>query len=291
LPNSITTPLSGNIAYRNAGIIKAIGPHGENIAVGKIEYEHFDDESFQYIISPFWDIVGGLPSSLFGGIPGINMDKRKKSYYRANYVPVFISERTPSKNREDLWELLESVGLDYYDQLEWLIRTPMRAANDNLMVERMRDTKEIFEYTRLNNGIHRLQYDDEVVVESLRDFGQTSGSFAINFAKVLTAGADIRVLSENKLYSAAERTILIPLVIEQFYIATRERKQLHDQGIQYAKHSGKYKGRPKAKVDEQKFRDAYLKFKTKQINILEAMRLAEVHSRSTFYRRVGELAL
>jgi hypothetical protein len=56
-----------------------------------------------------------------------------------NYVPVFITERTPGPSREDLWELLESVGLDYYDRLEWLIRTDLRAAIDNLIVERAID--------------------------------------------------------------------------------------------------------------------------------------------------------
>ena len=86
-----------------------------------------------------------MPANVFAGIPGIKMEKRLSSYYRVNYEPVFITERTPSKNREDLWELLESVGLDYYDRLEWLIRTPMRAANDNLIVERMRETKEFID--------------------------------------------------------------------------------------------------------------------------------------------------
>ena len=38
-----------------------------------------------------------------------------------------------------MWELLESVGLDYYDRLEWLIRTDLRAAIDNLIVERAID--------------------------------------------------------------------------------------------------------------------------------------------------------
>lgn len=31
------------------------------------------------------------------------------------------------------------VGLDYYDRLEWLIRTDLRAAIDNLIVERAID--------------------------------------------------------------------------------------------------------------------------------------------------------
>lgn len=40
-------------------------------------------------------------------------------------------------SREDLWELMERVGLEYYDRFEWLIRTDLRAAIDNLIVERI----------------------------------------------------------------------------------------------------------------------------------------------------------
>lgn len=72
------------------------------------------------------------------------MDLRLERYYRVNYIPTFIAERTPSKNREDLWELLDSVGLDYYDRFEWLLRTTMRSANDNLIVERKRESQTAY---------------------------------------------------------------------------------------------------------------------------------------------------
>ncbi|MBQ7915981.1 MAG: hypothetical protein IJ315_04250 [Firmicutes bacterium] len=134
--NKITTPLVGEPSYINSGIIKAVMKNGDKISVAQIDYQEFDEENFQYVISPYWDIVDGLPASVFQGIPGINMDLRLKDYYRVNYIPTFISERTPSENREDLWELLRSVGLDYYDRFEWLLRTNMRSANDNLIVER-----------------------------------------------------------------------------------------------------------------------------------------------------------
>ena len=93
-------------------------------------------KNFNYIISPLWDIIDVLSPKVFQGIPGIDMELRLEHYYRVNYVPVFITERTPGESREDLWELLESVGLDYYDRLEWLIRTNLRAAIDNLIVEK-----------------------------------------------------------------------------------------------------------------------------------------------------------
>lgn len=59
------------------------------------------------------------------------------------------AERNPGSNRVDLWELLDSVNLTYYDRLEWLIRTDLRAAVDNLIVERARDEKHCNFYRRI----------------------------------------------------------------------------------------------------------------------------------------------
>jgi hypothetical protein len=285
--SEITTPLTGKISYRNAGIIKVVCQSGEKISVGKIEYEHFDDESYQYIISLFWDIIDGLPSNVFAGIPGIKMEKHLTSYYRVNYEPVFITERTPSENREDLWELLGSVGLDYYDRLEWLIRTPMRAANDNLIVERMRKDKEVFIYNHSNKNISSLQYGDEVVVDSMQDFGSTPSSLSRTLANILFAGVNINVKTKEKIYSNVERSVLIPVVIAEFYAVMRERKSLQKKGISSARSEEKYKGRAKIKVDKSKFEKALKKFKTKQITIEEAMSLSGISSRSTFYRRIN----
>ena len=47
---------------------------GEKISVAQIDYQEFDEENFQYTITPYWEIIDGLPASVFQGIPGINMD-------------------------------------------------------------------------------------------------------------------------------------------------------------------------------------------------------------------------
>ena len=145
--NRITTPLAGTPSYISLGIIKAVMKSGEKVSVAQIDYQEFDEENFQYVISPYWEIIDGLPASVFQGIPGIDMDLRLQHYYRVNYIPTFIAERTPSENREDLWELLESVGLDYYDRFEWLLRTKLRSSNDNLIVDRRRPNQVVEEYT------------------------------------------------------------------------------------------------------------------------------------------------
>lgn len=153
--NEITTPLVGKPTFTSSGIIKAVSECGEKISVGRIDYQEFGDEDYQYVISPYWDIVDALTPDIFQGIPGIDMDLRLSSYYRVNYTPVFITERTPSENREDLWELLESVGLNYYDRFEWLLRTPLRCANDNLIVERYRPEPRTIEYRKMKQYGYR----------------------------------------------------------------------------------------------------------------------------------------
>jgi len=76
--NSTTTPLAGKPTYVNSGIIKAVMRSGEKISVAQIDYQEFDEENFQYVISPYWEIVDGLPASVFQGIPGIDMELRLK---------------------------------------------------------------------------------------------------------------------------------------------------------------------------------------------------------------------
>ena len=66
--NRITTPLAGTPSYVNSGIIKAVMKSGEKISVAQIDYQEFDEENFQYVRSPYWESVDGLPASVFQGI-------------------------------------------------------------------------------------------------------------------------------------------------------------------------------------------------------------------------------
>ena len=285
--NTITTPLAGTPSYINSGIIKAVMKNGEKVSVAQIDYQEFDEENFQYVITPYWDIVDGLPSSVFQGIPGIDMDLRLKDYYRVNYIPTFISERTPSENREDLWELLESVGLDYYDRFEWLLRTEMRAANDNLIVERRRlqETAEQF----APDVISALQYGDKVIVESLEAIADTTAGFADVMFTIVTSGVDVITKSGQVLIDAATRAAMIPYVITQRIISRRERKANRQKGIEKAKKDGKYTGRKPIVVDETALRQVAKELDEGIITVEEAMRRTKINSRSTFYRKLKKL--
>ena len=285
--NRITTPLAGTPSYVNSGIIKAVMKSGEKISVAQIDYQEFDEENFQYVISPYWEIVDGLPASVFQGIPGIDMDLRLETYYRVNYIPTFIAERTPSENREDLWEILESVGLDYYDRFEWLIRTPMRAANDNLIVERRRTKQVVEKYT--TGILSTLQYGDKVIVDSMEAIADTTAGFADEIFTVITNGVDI--ISENgqMLVDITTRSSMIPIIIAQKIIAQREYAKNRRSGIEQAKKQGKYTGRKPIEVDEKVLRQVNQELKAGLISVEEAMKRTKIGSKSTFYRKVRAL--
>ena len=285
--NRITTPLAGTPSYVNSGIIKAVMKNGEKISVAQIDYQEFDEENFQYVISPYWEIVDGLPASVFQGIPGIDMDLRLETYYRVNYIPTFIAERTPSENREDLWEILESVGLDYYDRFEWLIRTPMRAANDNLIVERRRTKQVIEKYT--TGILSTLQYGDKVIVDSMEAIADTTAGFADEIFTVITNGVDIISESGQMLVDITTRSSMIPIIIAQKIIAQREYAKNRRSGIEQAKKQGKYTGRKPIEVDEKVLRQVNQELKAGLISVEEAMKRTKIGSKSTFYRKVRAL--
>ena len=287
--NRITTPLAGTPSYINSGIIKAVMKNGDKVSVAQIDYQEFDEENFQYVISPYWEIVDGLPASVFQGIPGIDMELRLKDYYRVNYIPTFIAERTPSENREDLWELLESVGLDYYDRFEWLLRTKMRAANDNLIVERRRIGKTVGPFT--SGIISGLQYGDKVIVESMETIADTTAGLTDGMFNIVTSGIDVVTESGQVLVDAMTRAAMIPYMVAQRIMSRRERISHQQAGIEQAKKDGKYAGRKPTPVDENVLRQVAKELDEGIITIEEAMKRTKINSRSTFYRKLRNVRL
>ena len=285
--NRITTPLIGIPSFVNSGIIKAVMKSGEKISVAQIDYQEFDEENFQYVIMPYWEIIDGLPASVFQGIPGIDMGLRLERYYRVNYIPTFIAERTPSENREDLWEILEAVGLDYYDRFEWLLRTTMRAANDNLIVERRRESQIIEDFTP--GRLSTLQYGDKIVVDSLEAIADTASGFSDSIFTVVTNGVDVISQSGQVLVGIVTRAAMVSVMVTQRILARREYLARRRDGIERAKKDGKYTGRRPIEVDETVLRQVNRELKEGLISVEEAMRRVKIGSKSTFYRKIRAL--
>ncbi len=140
--------------------------------LAKVEYVVREDESFWYTIEPLYKVTDLLKPPLFQGIPGINLDLRREVYLRENRIPVLISERSPAENREDLYELLDEVGLDYLNQLEWLIRTTTRYSGDPMYFRR---------WTK----------DDEVRAAAFEELPAEEGSPAHAILAALCQGVDV----------------------------------------------------------------------------------------------------
>lgn len=282
--NKITTPLDGIPSFVNSGTIKAVMKSGEKISIAQIDFQEYDEENFQYVISPYWEIIDGLPASVFQGIPGIDLELRLEKYYRVNYIPTFIAERTPSENREDLWELLEKVDMDYYDRFEWLLRTTMRSANDNLIVERRRQSQVEEEY--YEGVLNSLQYGDRVIVDSLESISDTVSGFSDEIFTAVTNGIDIIDRQGNGLVNCLARAALASVLLTQKQLKRHEQGEKRRKGIEQAKIEGKYTGRKPIEVDEQVLRQVNQEWKDGLITLEEAMQRTKIGSKSTFYRKV-----
>lgn len=286
--NEYTTPLPGEPDYTNAGVIKAVGKYGEKYSVGKIEYQSFFNEEYQYIFTPYWDVIDGLDASVFQGIPGLTMELRLEKYYRVNMQPVFITERSPSKNREDLWELLESVGLDYYDRFEWLIRTTLICGNDNLIVERYREEKKEFTYEEAIENPEQLQYGDRVIIRSQSSISANPAVYTERLLHLLGTGAFVFFEKEGLQIDIENRDSVMMILRQQYYAERLLGKQRHQAGIERAKQRGEYRGRKKISVDASQLQKVKELFHAKKITEKQAMERLGIASRSTFYRRLKE---
>ena len=236
--------------------------------IAKIEYEEWDDGRFRYVFRPFYKVIDMLPDYLFQGIPGLDLSLKKAEYKRNNIVPTFISERTPSEHREDLWTLLEESGMKTLNRLEWLIRTNKRYSGDRLFVVPFEGndtvkykTQSMYDLVKRSDNIYRKLLE------------------IICFGDYLYAN-DITIddLSRPHYYR-----ILMPIYIHEY----EKRKVCKNIGIAKAKEKKVYKGREQIKIDPlffDKVANDYLKGTISSTQASLALKI----SRSTFFRRLRE---
>lgn len=285
LTSEFTTPLLGSPYYRNIGIIKVYDRYNRNYSVGEVIFEKFDDQNFQYIIKPYWKFIDQIPQGLFNGIPGINMDLRKEAYYRVNMTPTFISMRTPSESRENVKELMKSVGLDYYDRFEWLLRSEMKCGDDNLLVVRKpADNLRINSLKQVNNRY--LHPGDVVEIEYLSDIESSNAKLIEDLFSLLHSGVQIYIRSENRYIDDNERRTMLYLLRNMLECIDRNNRNRRIEGIELAKQNGKYVGRKPIKVDEELLKQIAIAFLNNHISEQEAMVELGIISRSTFYRKI-----
>lgn len=290
--NEQTTPLSGSPYYRSSGLIKAWTADNTEYAVATITLERFDEQNFQYIFTPIWPVIDALPAKIFQGIPGLDLDLRLEVYYRVNMTPVFVADRTPGRNREDLWELMESVGLDYYDRFEWLLRTKLRFSSDNLIVRRLPHIGQNYSLSDIRKSpeiTSELTCHDTITLPSFQSLADsTLRQFSRDFMVLLASGASLYFEKEQRHLSAEERCAMLRLLIMQKLLDQKERRQKQRNGIAQAKLQGKYTGRKKIEVDTFLMAEIDAALKKQELSVSEAMTQLGLNSRSTFYRRLRE---
>lgn len=233
--------------------------------IAAIRYREREDGSFTYEIVPNYSVIELLSDRYFQGIPGLDLSVKKEVYVRENVVPVFISERTPGENREDLWKLLEECDMQYLNRLEWLIRTNTRYSGDGMYVCRP-------EERNLN-------------ISSIADLGNRNSVISRTILEVICAGGkivtrDFEIEDSNRksyyeLFMAMYRT-------ERKYLDERRR-----EGIANSSMHGNYKGRSRIKIDKMELNDIFHMYENKKITSREAANLLNI-SPSTFFRRYRE---
>lgn len=285
LTSEYTRPLVGNAYYRNIGIIKVFDRNNRNYSVGEIAFERFDEQNFQYIIKPYWQLIEQIPFGLFQGIPGINMELRRDAYYRVNMTPTFISMRTPSESRENVRELMRSVGLDYYDRFEWLLRSEMRCGDDNLFV--VRKPTDNLRIESLESAMNRYLHPGDVVeIDNLSDIQGNNSKLIENLFTLLQSGVQIYIRSENRYIDDNERKTMLYLLRYILESMDRNNKTRRQAGIENAKLNGRYLGRKPIAVDNMLLKQVAIAFLNKHISEQEAMNRLRITSRSTFYRKI-----
>lgn len=233
--------------------------------VADIVYTEREDESFVYEIKPNYSVISLLDAKDFQGIPGLDLELKKESYIRENVIPVFISERTPGKNREDLWKLLKDCDMQYLNQLEWLIRTETQYSGDKLFVQR----KE----------------DKTIKVKQINDLGNRSAVICRKILETICYGN--AVISPALIIDDKNRKQYYELLMALY---STERKFLDSQrsiGIAVAAKKGNYRGREKIRIDKLAAQEIFLDYAAKKITSTVAAKKLGI-SNSTFLRRYKE---
>lgn len=122
-------------------------------AVCRIRYIENDTGDFKYIFTPNYSEIDALGKEAFDGIPGLSLSRRKTYYTRSNRTPVFISERVPANNREDVRQLFVQDGMEGKSKLEWLINTQTRYSGDRLIVRSLLQEEEDDKNTFVNTSV------------------------------------------------------------------------------------------------------------------------------------------
>ena len=234
--------------YYSRGLIVVKDKFNITYLLSKIEYFYNEDETFKYVFTPSYSTISLLKSDIFQGLPGLNLDIKKEKYERINRVPVFISERVPNKNREDYYELLKEVNMEYMDPIEYLIRVKGQYFGDQYFVIAYKN-KEKIDLDNLKG-----KYTNTELIKIILDN--------------LAIGNDI--IFNDTLINDDNRKLIYDILIKLYKRSVTYKKEKQLEGISLAKINGKYKGRKRIEIDVINFINYLNKINNKEITVKEA---------------------
>lgn len=243
------------------GSICVKGPYGLVYRVCDIFYHLNDDDAFRYVFKPNYAVISLTEADFFQGIPGLNLELKKEEYVRENVVPVFISERVPGPNREDLQELLAKAGMAFMDPIEYLIRTDEQYFGDSLFVLPYRPKQT---FPLIEGGSHK-----------------TNASLIKEALTHLCYGDDLS--ASGHLVDDASRLAFHDVFLSLYSRAYEGSRRKRNEGIEKAKQQGRYKGRKPVQVDRQLFLEVLPRVESKEISSKEGAKALGI-SIDKFYR-------
>ena len=241
------------ILFSQHGYISYLYKNNTIFKIAKLTFEIFENEEFQYIFEPYYDVLDALDDV---DIPGVDLTLRKSEYCRTNRTPIFISERTTPKNRVNLQEELRAQNQTYYNPFLLLLDSKRVYSGDKLVLR----SEEFFRTLQKEDVNSRDLYKRVPFLlqqlASRKDF--LIGDLAVN---------------------QTNRTLLI-----------KNYRYLYDIVSNYYDEKSKgNKGRKKQNVSFVVLQEIRKQYEERIISLDEAVKQSGLGSKRTFYRRLKEL--
>lgn len=246
------------------------GPGGFTYVLAQMEYIVRSDDTFTYRLIPDYEVIDLLDPPDFQGIPGFDLEKRKDVYVRENRTPTLIADRAPMQNREDLQKLLRACDMDYWDPLEWLIRTPTRYIGDDLWFRAVPETP--------------TQDSPALEIESTIINAVNSPQAVAAILKAICENTELTVHGDK--LDDSQKSILYRTLLPLYEKMQRRFTRAEKSGSAMPAKVG----RKRIPVDELMLREAVSRFHAKEWSAVQAAKSLDIGV-ATFYRRMKELTL
>lgn len=233
-----------------------------------IEYHLNSNGTFKYVFKPNYEVIDLLRIEDFDGIPGLDISLRKEEYIRDNMIPTFISERVPSENREDYFDLLKERNMEYMDPVVYLIRSKKFYSGDYLYVKEYEDKKT------LTISVDKDRLNTKGVIK--------------NILQEIAKGNDVVI--DGVLEKGENKQRLFKVLMSLYNKWNKDIKTNQMLGISHAKKNDVYKGRKPKSVESIKLKELYEKVKRKEISSKKAAELLDI-SIYKYYREINKLGL